>query len=269
MDKSKLGNRYALVLQDYLTKWPEIYSVPDRRAETVAKCLMDFIYKHGVPDRITHDRAAEFFSEVVQETARLIGITQLPTSEEHPQTDDLVERLNHTLKQVMSKLVSKGGCNWDTLLEPVLFAYRTIPHISSSESPFYLVYGRDARVPSSLSFSAPIVTYPTLETEYGQALFKELQSARDIAQKSIIKAQQLQKHYYDRGATDNQLKEGELCMLKVEPRFRLDRQYKGPFRIQSLTTTNTIIKPTHDSNGEPINVSRQRLSKTSSLLNLG
>ena len=78
MDKSKLGNRYALVLQDYLTKWPEIYAVPDQRAETVTKCLMDFIYKHGVPDIIIHDRPAEFFSEVMQETARLVGITQLP-----------------------------------------------------------------------------------------------------------------------------------------------------------------------------------------------
>ena len=117
-----------------------------------------------------------------------------------------------------------------------------------------------------MSFSAPTVRYPTLETEYGRALFKELQSARDIAQKSIVKAQQIQKHNYDRRATDNQLKEGDLCMLKVEPRFRLHRQYKGPFHIQSLTTTNAVIKPTYDSNGEPINVSRQRLSKTSSLL---
>ena len=73
MDKSVTGNRYALVLQDYLTKWPEIYAVPDRKAETVAKCLMDFIYKQRVPK--IHDRAAEFFSEVLQETARLIGVT--------------------------------------------------------------------------------------------------------------------------------------------------------------------------------------------------
>ena len=55
-------------------------------------------------------------------------------------------------------------------------------------------------------------------------------------------------------------------MLRVEPRLHLDRQYKSPFHIQSLTTTNAVIKPTHDSNGEPINVSRQRLSITSSLL---
>ena len=58
MDRSNSGNRYALVLQDYLTKWPEIYAIPDRKAETVAKCLMDFIYKYGVSDRIIHDRAA-------------------------------------------------------------------------------------------------------------------------------------------------------------------------------------------------------------------
>ena len=39
MDKSRSGNRYALVIQDYLTKWPEVYAVPDRKAETVARCL--------------------------------------------------------------------------------------------------------------------------------------------------------------------------------------------------------------------------------------
>ena len=84
MDKSRARNRYALVLQDYLTNWPEIYAVPDRKAETVEKCLMDFINKHGVPNRVIHDRAAEFFSEVLQETARLIGVIQLPTSAGHP-----------------------------------------------------------------------------------------------------------------------------------------------------------------------------------------
>ena len=30
-------------------------------------------------------------------------------------------------------------------------------------------------------------------------------------------------------------------MLKVQLRFRLDRSYKGPFKIKSLTTTNTVI----------------------------
>ena len=122
---SKAGNKYALVLQDYLTKWPEVYAVPNRKAETVAKCLLDVVWKHGVPLRIMHDRAAKFLSEVVQEIATLLGVSQLPTCGGQPQTDGLVERFNRTLKQMLSKLVSKGGRDWDQLLGPVLFAYRT------------------------------------------------------------------------------------------------------------------------------------------------
>ena len=48
-DKSTAGNCYALVFQDYLTKWPEVYTVNNRRAETVAGCLLDLIWRHGVP----------------------------------------------------------------------------------------------------------------------------------------------------------------------------------------------------------------------------
>ena len=108
LECSKAGNKYALVLQDYLTKWPEVYAVPNRKSETVAKCLLDVVWKHGVPLRIIHDRAAEFLSEVVQEVATLLGVSQLPTSGGHPQTDGLVERFNRTLKQMLSKLVSEG-----------------------------------------------------------------------------------------------------------------------------------------------------------------
>ena len=55
MDLSNQVNWYALVLQDYLTKWPEVFAVPDRTASTVAKCLCEIIWRHGVPRKIIHD----------------------------------------------------------------------------------------------------------------------------------------------------------------------------------------------------------------------
>ena len=61
----------------------------NRRAETVAEYLVDLIGRHGVPSRIIHDRAAEFLAEVLQETAHLIGISQLPTSGGIPRQMDL------------------------------------------------------------------------------------------------------------------------------------------------------------------------------------
>ena len=98
----------------------------DRTAQTVARCLADFVWRHGFPVKIIHDRAAEFLSDVLQETAQILRILQLPTSGGHPQTDGLVQRLNRTLKQRLSKVVCKGGKDWDELLGPTLFAYRQL-----------------------------------------------------------------------------------------------------------------------------------------------
>ena len=107
--------------------------------QRLSKCLQDLVWRHGVPNKIIHNRAAEFLSDVLQETAGLLGVRQLPTSGGHPQTDGLVERFNRTLKQMLAKVVSKGDHNWDELLGPVLLSYRATPHASSGMSPFYLV----------------------------------------------------------------------------------------------------------------------------------
>jgi len=98
-DVSKKGNRYALVFQDYLTKWPEVFPVADRTAQTVAGCLAELVWRHGVPARIIHDRAAEFLSDVLQDTAVILGVKQLPTSGGHPQTDGFVENIESNAVQ--------------------------------------------------------------------------------------------------------------------------------------------------------------------------
>ena len=175
-----------------------MYPVRDRKAETVAQCLLDLVWKHGVPACIIHDHAAEFLSDVLQETAQLLGLSQLPTSGGHPQTDGLVERFNRTLKQMLAKVVGKKGRDWDELLGPVLLAYRTTPHSSTGEAPFYLVYGRDAHLPTALDFKVPTVKYPIVATEYAKEVSRELKRARAVAKDNIQKAQKNQKRHYDR-----------------------------------------------------------------------
>ena len=45
---------------------------------------------------------------MIQETAQVLGMKQLPPSDGHPQTDGLVEQLNYTLNQMLSKVVEIG-----------------------------------------------------------------------------------------------------------------------------------------------------------------
>jgi len=56
--------------------------------------LADLIWRHGVPSCIIHDRASVFLFDILQDTAAVFGLEQLPTLSGHPQTDGLVERLN-------------------------------------------------------------------------------------------------------------------------------------------------------------------------------
>ena len=95
-----------------------------------------------MPSKIVHYQAAEFLSDVLQDTVAILVLKQLPTSGGHPQTDGLVKRFNRTLKKMLVKLVEAKGRNWDKLLGPILLAYRTTPHASSGETPFSLCMDR-------------------------------------------------------------------------------------------------------------------------------
>ena len=107
----------------------------------------------------------------------------------------------------------------------------------------------------------PIVRYPIVETEFAKELVKELKQARLLAQKNIKEKQKEQKKYYDQRTKDKRLEVGDLVMLKTAPRFRLDRSFKGPFIVKTVTPTNAVIQLKDDAHAELINVSRQKLSK--------
>ena len=142
---------------------------------------------------------------------------------------------------MLAKVVIKKGRDWDKQLGAVLLAYRAAPHSSTGMSPFYLLYGRDPQLPTALDFQVPTSRYPTVETEYGQELVRDLKRVRELARKTIQKNQRSQKRFYDRRCKEVKLKVGDLVMLKTKMRFCLDRSCKGPFVIGSLSTTNADI----------------------------
>ena len=50
-------------------------------------------------------------------------------------------------------------------------------------------------------------------------------------------------------------------MLNLQPKYKLDRRYKGPFIIRTLTDTNAVIHVQGDPNAEELNVTQQWSSK--------
>ena len=87
-------------------KWPEVFA-----GLPVAKCLAEVVWRHGVPAKIIHDRAAEFLSDVLQDMAAILRLKRFLTSWGYLQTDGLVKCFNSTLKIMLVKLVEKKDMN--------------------------------------------------------------------------------------------------------------------------------------------------------------
>ena len=53
LPRTKRGNRYIVTAQCSFTKWVEAYAIPNQRAKTCARTLMDnWVYRYGAPDSI-------------------------------------------------------------------------------------------------------------------------------------------------------------------------------------------------------------------------
>ena len=56
---------------------------------------------------------------------------------------------------MLTKVVTNKGRDWDRLPGPQLFGYQAMIHFLTGETPFFLLYGRDAKLPTALNFYSP------------------------------------------------------------------------------------------------------------------
>src|SRR3954447_16771290 len=147
LERTKKGNRYILVITDYLTKWPEAKAMKEATANNVIQFIYEkVICRHGCPKIILSDRGAHFRNKLVDRLCEKFKVKHKLSSPYHPETNGLVERFNRTLCESLAKVSEKEN-EWDKHIESVLFAYRTAKHNTTKKTPFFMVSGREAILP--------------------------------------------------------------------------------------------------------------------------
>lgn len=148
LPKTRSANQYILVVTDYHTRWPMAFPMKNQRAATVASLLVEQVFcQHGFPATLLSDQGKNFMSELMRAVLDVFHVKKVNTTAYHPQTNGLTERFNHTLCTMLTHYTNKQHDDWDTYLPYVLLAYRTTPHHTLKETPFYMLYGRNVRFP--------------------------------------------------------------------------------------------------------------------------
>ena len=142
---TKKGSVFILTVVDHATSWPEAYPLPDHKASTVAKCMIEYFSRFGLVNECLHDLGSEFTSELFQVFLDYFGIDQLKCTVMHPQTNGIVESFHRCLKDMLKGFVDQYSDDWDEASPFLLFAYHEVPLATYGYSPFELVYGRHVR----------------------------------------------------------------------------------------------------------------------------
>jgi len=232
--------KFLIVAVEYFTKWIE--------AEPVAVIsggrIREFIWKNiicrfGVPHRIISDNGTQFACSQVKQLCEEIGIKQVFSSVEHPQTNGQAEAANRViLRGLKRRLVATKG-EWPNEVPRVLWAYHTTPQTTTRETPFSLVYGTDAMIPIEVMESTGRVRLFDEEiSEVGlRANLDVIDEVRDLAQISNEAMKRRLERSYRTKVVPRKFQELDLVLRKaqlIQMDSKLAPKWTGPYRVKQV-----------------------------------
>ncbi|GBN31098.1 Retrovirus-related Pol polyprotein from transposon 17.6, partial [Araneus ventricosus] len=259
---SKHGNKWIIVMSDYFTRYAEAYALPNIQSSNVARVLIDFISRHGIMQVLYSDRGSNFLSQAMQEVYNKLGISKQQTLSYSPQGNGLVERLNKTLIDSLSHLVSETQEDWCEHLPFALMAFRNACHSTTNESPNFLVYGRDPVMPYHLIYSEKIRSYSD-NPSYAQQLVTQLQSAFNLVKQNLEKQADKYEKIRVSLPKNKKIEIGDLVYLhtpriKIHTSKKLAKLNQGPFRV--INKSSPVIFEIQEVN-KPANKQKVHLNR--------
>lgn len=210
------GISNVLIVTDHFTRYAQAFTTKDQKALTVAKVLFEKFFVHyGFPNRVHSDQGRDFESQVIKELLGMLGIRKSRTSPYHPQGDAQPERFNRTLLSMLGTLDPDKKSRWSQYVCQLVHAYNCTKNDATGFSPYYLMFGREARLPIDLCFGiSPEGGDDVKHHQYVDQLKRELKSAYQLAMKETAKNHQRNKKQYDSRVRDQTLEEGDRVLVR-------------------------------------------------------
>jgi transposase InsO family protein len=131
-------------------------------ARSAVKFIRGLVCHFGVPNRIITDNGSQFTSGLFWEYCALAGIKICFASVAYPRSNGQAERantevLNGLKTRSFSAKLEACGKKWLDNLQSVPWSIRTTATKPTRETPFFLVYGVEAVLPTNIKFGSPRV----------------------------------------------------------------------------------------------------------------
>lgn len=216
LEPDRKNHSSILVVTDHFTRYSQAYPTKDQKASTVAKILWDKFFVHyGFPARIHSDQGRDFESRLIRELTKTLGIRKSRTTPYHPQGDPQPERFNRTLLNMLGTLHPSQKTRWSEHVSYLVHAYNCTKNESTGFSPYYLMFGREARLPIDLCFGiSSDEASETTYLQYIQSLRRDLREAYRLASQAATKSNLANKQRYDSRVREQDLQVGDRVLIR-------------------------------------------------------
>ncbi|XP_059064646.1 uncharacterized protein LOC131856750 [Cryptomeria japonica] len=134
---------------DTCQRWAEARALLDNSALTTAKFIYEHIItRYDIPIQLTSDRGGHFVNHVIKLLTLKFKIFHSLSSPYYPRANRQAEATNKILVSVIYKSCGVEQEDLEEKLPSVLWAYSTTCKVMTGHTPFQLMYGQEAIVPT-------------------------------------------------------------------------------------------------------------------------
>jgi hypothetical protein len=228
---------------DKFTKWIEAKPINKLDGSSTIKFFNEITVRYGVRHNIITDNRTNFTKGIFAEFYSQKGIRLDLASVAHPRSNGQVEKANGLIldgirPRLVEPLERLAGC-WVEELPSVHWSLCTTPNRYVSLTPFFLVYGAEAVLPTNIEFDKPRVVQYTQEQvkEAREDGVNLLEEAREQSLARTTLYQQQLRHYHSRKIYPLTFCEGDLILRLVQNTkgmSKLSSPWEGPFIVSRM-----------------------------------
>ena len=127
----------------------------------------------------------------------------------------ITERFNQTILNLLGTLESKKKKDWKSYVGALVHAYKATHHDSTQHSPFYLLFGREPRLPVDVALYLPETPGQKSYVKYIRDLRERLHNSYERVIEKNSRASSDQKKYFDKKARASVLSPGDRALINI------------------------------------------------------